>query len=80
MVVVEVLTGYTQVAAFKTTKQEETIPALRRILQKFKSVMKLKGSKLQSDGGVEYKSSQADAGYRNAFTEMVNAEFGMEYV
>ena len=80
MVVVEVLTGYTQVAPFKTTKQEETIPALRRILQKFKSVMKLKGSKLQSDGGVEYKSSQADVGYRNAFTEMVNAEFGMTYV
>ena len=44
MVVIEVLTGYTQVAAFKTTKQQETVPALRAILQKFKSVMKLKGS------------------------------------
>ena len=41
--------------------------------------MKLKGSTLQSDGGVEYKSTQATDGSRNSFTEMVNS-FGISYV
>ena len=68
VVVVDVLSGYTGAEAFRTTKQEETIPLVRKILREFAGKMKLKGSKIQSDGGVEYKSSQAEEGYRNAFT------------